>query len=319
MKIKKDNTKADASHDERTIGCDNAGRGNDSRSLLQRMVADDKIITAVVFVNTIIIFINGYFPENRMLAIVDTMFTLFFLFEALVKIDPWSKGWSQGWKDYWSQNWNRFDFIILAFAIPSVGELFFDSGIHTNALLTLRCLRVFKLFKIFRRLPNHDNLLAGLKLAFKTSFYVIVSFLLFLIVFAVLSSALFGEFAPDYFRNPGVSLYNIFRLFTVEGWYELPDAIAQNSSYAFGLFARIYFSVLLFAGGIIGVSLINSIFVDAMATDNNNDVLKKLQSLEKQIQQLSDYLKSSDQINRSDDLELTDKSNPEEKPTSVDD
>jgi hypothetical protein len=220
MKIKKDNTKADASHDERTIGCDNAGQGNDSRSLLQRMVVDDKIITAIVFVNTIIIFINGYFPENRMLAIVDTMFTLFFLFEALVKIDPWSKGWSQGWKDYWSQNWNRFDFIILAFAIPSVGELFFDSGIHTNALLTLRCLRVFKLFKIFRRLPNHDNLLTGLKLAFKTSFYVIVSFLLFLIVFAVLSSALFEAYSVSspFTATTALNLLSFSLLYTVS-WH----------------------------------------------------------------------------------------------------
>lgn len=262
-------------------------------SWLRDMISDDRIITAIVFVNTMIIFINGYYPQSRALALIDSGFTFFFLLEALLKIDPWNKGWNKGWKDYWSLNWNKFDFIVLALALPSIGEPFFDSTIHTNALLALRCLRVFKLFKIFRRLPNHDNLLVGLKLAFKTSFYIIVSFILFLIVFAVLSSALFSEFAPQYFGNPGLSLYNIFKLFTVEGWYELPDAIAANSSYAYGLFARFYFSILLFVGGIIGVSLINSVFVDAMATDNNKDVINKLESLEGQLQRLSRQLEET--------------------------
>lgn len=49
------------------------------------------------------------------------------------------------------------------------------------------------------------------------------------------------------------------------------------------IFARIYFSILLFLGGIIGMSLVNSIFVDAMATDNNDEVLEKLSQLERKL------------------------------------
>ena len=50
--------------------------------------------------------------------------------------------------------------------------------------------------------------------------------------------------------------------------------------------ARIYFSILLFMGGIIGMSLVNSIFVDAMAADNNDEVLEKLNELEKKVDKL---------------------------------
>lgn len=50
--------------------------------------------------------------------------------------------------------------------------------------------------------------------------------------------------------------------------------------------ARIYFSVLLFFGGIIGMSLVNSIFVDAMAADNNDEVLEKLSQLESKLDNL---------------------------------
>ena len=54
------------------------------------------------------------------------------------------------------------------------------------------------------------------------------------------------------------------------------------------VFARIYFSLLLFLGGIIGMSLVNSIFVDAMAADNNDDVLEKLSQLEKKIEKIEE-------------------------------
>ena len=50
--------------------------------------------------------------------------------------------------------------------------------------------------------------------------------------------------------------------------------------------AKIYFSFLLFAGGIIGMSLVNSIFVDAMAADNNDEVLDKLSQLEKKLDEI---------------------------------
>lgn len=49
------------------------------------------------------------------------------------------------------------------------------------------------------------------------------------------------------------------------------------------IFARIYFSILLFLGGIIGMILVNSIFVDAMAADNNDEVLKILSQLERKL------------------------------------
>ena len=53
---------------------------------------------------------------------------------------------------------------------------------------------------------------------------------------------------------------------------------------------RIYFSLLLIAGGIIGMSLINSIFVDAMVSDNNDDVKAQLSEMEAKIDELTKLL-----------------------------
>ena len=66
----------------------------------------------------------------------------------------------------------------------------------------------------------------------------------------------------------------------------MPEAIAINGGSTMAVFARIYFSFLLFMGGIIGMSLVNSIFVDAMAADNNDEVLEKLSQMEKKLDRI---------------------------------
>lgn len=235
---------------------------------------NEQFIMVAVVLNTIVMFLGGFWTGNPWFELSDALFTIIFLLEALTKISR------VGWKSYWSQGWNRFDFIVLVIALPSLLNLFFNEGMNTNAVLALRAMRLFKTFRMAQFIPNIDKLLKGLKMAFRASLLVVVAFAVFLIVFSILTSTIFGKVAPEYFGNPGISLYSIFRLFSVEGWYELPEAIAANGSHAWAVFARCYFSVLMFLGGIIGISLINSIFVDSMAVDNNDEVLKKLQHLE---------------------------------------
>ena len=128
-------------------------------------------------------------------------------------------------------------------------------------------------------------------MAFKASFIVTIGLVVMLLTCSIITTFLFGSIAPQFFGNPALSIYSIFRLFTIEGWYEMPEAIAINGGTAMAVFARIYFSILLFLGGIIGMSLVNSIFVDAMAADNNDEVLDKLNQLEKKLDKIEKELK----------------------------
>lgn len=57
-------------------------------------------------------------------------------------------------------------------------------------------------------------------------------------------------------------------------------AIAFSSEFI-GRTTRVVFAILFFVGGILGLSLVNSIFVDALAGDNNDNVLERLDELEK--------------------------------------
>lgn len=237
------------------------------------------MLVAIVL-NTIIMFLGGFWPDSIWFELSDSVFTLLFLMEAIVKIS------TDGWKKYWQSNWNRFDFIVVIIALPSLASPFVEHSMATNAVLALRSMRLFKSFKVIRFIPNIKQLLNGIKLAFRSSLLIIAAGIVLLFIFSILSSAIFGSMAPEYFGNPGISLYSIFRLFSIEGWYEMPDAIARNSSSGWGIFARIYFSILVFLGGMIGMSLVTSIFVDTMAGDNNDEVLKKLDKIEKEIKEL---------------------------------
>lgn len=213
-----------------------------------------------------------------------------------------------------TNHWNQFDFIITLVALPSLMNFFEDVEIQTNLLLSLRALRVFralriaKAARIMRFIPDIEKLVFGIKSALKSCFVVVVGFMIFTLITSILSSTLFGDIAPEYFGDPGQSLYSTFRLFTVEGWFEIPDAIAQTSTHGMAVFAKIYFSLFLFVGGIIGVSLINSFFVDAMAEDNNEDVLIKLEEMEKMIKSLQEQKGQEKQEEKEKEVKETEKS-----------
>ena len=111
------------------------------------------------------------------------------------------------------------------------------------------------------------------------------------------NSALFSHAAPEYFKTPLDGIYSMFQMFTIEGWYDIPNTVVGNMPSVWVHVIRIYFCLLLIGGGIIGMSLINSIFVDAMAEDNNDEVLQKLEQIEQQLKELQES-KNNNQSNQ---------------------
>ena len=57
-----------------------------------------------------------------------------------------------------------------------------------------------------------------------------------------------------------------------------------------GYAIRLYFSLVLIVGCIIGMSLLNSIFVDAMVADNNDGVEDKLDQIEEKLAEIQEKL-----------------------------
>lgn len=255
----------------------------------KKLLLNQKFILVLIVINAVTIFIEEFGEYPRILDYLEALFTLLFICEAVVKISTW------GAKKYFSDAWNIMDFVLVLIALPSLALLFGQNATweHTNVFLTLRVLRVFKSFRLIRFMPDVDNFIASVKRALRASYIILFGFFILIFITALISCSLFKGVAPEYFDNPLTSIYSIFRLFSIEGWYEIPDLIAERTSPMVAFWTKAFFSALLLIGGILGLSLVNSIFVDAMVADNTDELedetrqLKdKIDSLEKKIDEL---------------------------------
>jgi len=249
---------------------------------LSRLFLNDYFILYLIVANALIIFIQEFELSSNVLNVFEPIFTMLFIVEMVIKIN------NKGFSKYISDGWNRLDFILIIISIPSLAVIFYeDSPLQLNVFLTLRVFRVFKFFRLVRFFPDSSSLISSIQRALKASYIVITGFFLLVFIVSIITCSLYKNIAPEYFENPLESLYSIFRLFSVEGWYEIPDLIASRTEPIIGFFTKLYFVILLLCGGIIGLSLVNSIFVDAMVSDNNDDLQKEVSKLSAKIETLT--------------------------------
>jgi voltage-gated sodium channel len=250
----------------------------------KKLFLNERFIFLIILLNSFIIFIEGFgfdITNSFLLILLDHCFTSIFIIELLVKLHEY------GVRGYFKSNWNKFDFILVLLAIPSLASLFLDATIiELDFFLAFRIMRVFKFFRFIRFIPKIDKIINGVMRASKASVLIIVAFFIFNFTISTISCFLFRNIAPEYFSNPLISFYSIFKVFTIEGWYEIPDSITQASSPLFAFLIRLYFIIILFIGGIFGLSLVNSIFVDAMVSDNNLDLENEIRTLHTKIDEL---------------------------------
>lgn len=254
-----------------------------SRSI-KRAFLNNSFIIALIIVNAVILFIEGFdIGESWLNAIIliDNFITVLFALEVVIKMRHY------GAKKYLSERWNQLDTILVLISIPvPIAYLFGVSTANLSALLALRLLRLFRLFKFMRFVPEIDRLISGVGRAAKASVVIFLGFFLYTFILGIISFYLFSDVGEEFFGNPLSSIYSIFRIFTIEGWFEIPDAIAVSYDAAGTVLTYLYFTFVLFSGGIIGLSLINSIFVEEMLSDNTNDLEDQIDRLEKKIDTL---------------------------------
>ena len=241
----------------------------------------DYFILGLILLNAVVMVLQCYYPSDRILQYIDEIILLLFTVEVIVKIIGLT------WKGYWSDSWNWFDFFVTAIALGAYLQSVIPMGESTlNAIFTLRVFRGFRFFRILRFIPDIDSIMNGCRRAITSTSVIILAFLITAFIWSIIACNLFGSVAPAYFKDPLTSFYSIFRLFTVEGWYEIPNAVAKNQPEWYQTIVKLFFSVLLFLGGIIGMSFINSIIIDAMAIDNNDELVAHVKELELKIDKL---------------------------------
>ncbi|MBR4533604.1 MAG: ion transporter [Bacteroidaceae bacterium] len=239
----------------------------------------ERIVMGVILVNSAVIFIQAYGVESQWLTLIDIICTLIFVGEMALKMRV------EGFLGYWRSNWNRLDGTLVLLSLPSIWFSFMHMT-DLSFLLIFRMLRAFRFFRVIHFFPGVEQLGRNFRKAMSESMSLFVGYFIIIIIFSLLSTSLFGHAAPQYFGNPTESIYSVFRLFTIEGWYEIPNVLSKEFGPWGVLFTRLYFVFLLVLGGVIGLSLINSVFVDAMVSDNNDDLLERIDQLEEKIDRL---------------------------------
>lgn len=251
---------------------------------------NDRFIFSLIALNTAIIFISGYHftgVDRFVLLLADNVITGLFVVELLVKIKH------QGFTGYLKSNWNRLDFVLVLVSLPSLVTFVFDVTIlDVSFLLVFRVMRVFKAFRFIKFIPNINELIAGLRRALKASVFVLIGFVSYILIIGLLSFYIFRSSGTDYFSTPLISLYSIFKIFTVEGWFEIPEQLIENGTSAKAFFTYLYFIIVVLTGGILGLSLVNSIFVDAMVSDNNQELEIMIDQLNETVNKLLTKIES---------------------------
>lgn len=222
---------------------------------------------------------------NNVLVGIDIFITLLFGLELYFKIKKF--GYS-----FLNNGFEVFDSLLILFSVISV--LSFPFLERMDFLLSLRIFRLLKCTRLFKIIPNYKRLLLNFKIAAKASTGLITALMVIILLLSVMLTIVYGSVSPEYFGNPIESIYSVFRIFTIESWYEIPNSISETVNPLFGCLTKIIFSLIVFFGGIFGMSFISSIFVDEMAADNNDEVIEKLNTLIKKIEEHENKEKLSD-------------------------
>lgn len=245
---------------------------------MKKLFLNDKFIFSVIAINAFILFLQEMGISLWWLNVLDILCTIIFVMEMIIKHIEW------GLKGYWANGWNRLDGILVIISLPSIFSYIWpESMANLSFLLALRLLRIFRTFRLVHLFPNFTQIMKNIGLALRQCFSIFVGFGILLFIFSLISCAIFHNVAPDYFGTPMESLYSSFKMCTVEGWYEIPDAINQGAPAWSIHLIRLYFISFLVSMGLIGMSIVNSIFVDAMVSDNNDEVIKKLNEIENKL------------------------------------
>ena len=258
------------------------------RSLFERRVLApifrEEVVLAVIVLNTIALVLDGFPDIHRnygpQLHAFDYGCMVFYVLEVIVKV------WLYTWNGYWKNNWNKFDFIIVIIGVPILIDPLLNGYFEgVEIILLLRMGRFFRFFRMLRFIPNVAQIWLGVLRSLRASVGIFLVLFILNLIAAMGANWLFKELAPHHFGDPYVAFYSMFKVFTIEGWYEIPDELAlQGVGEGTLLLIRCYFAFSVIIGGVLGLSLANAIFVDEMTVDNTDKLEGMVEELKDDVE-----------------------------------
>jgi voltage-gated sodium channel len=256
---------------------------------IRKPIINDRFLLILILTNTLVIFLHsfdGLKPYYYLLDILDVIFTMIFIWEISINIFQSSGvNVAEKFKNFHIDKWNKIDFYSVLLAIPSIGVLFVEDLEIFAGFTALRSLRIFKILRVIEFIPEGKEISSKLLKALKGVFFIMVAFIIYSIIISLISVTLFKSSAPSFFSNAFDSFFTIFKIFSGDGFSDVVAEIVSNSSLEFGYFTKLYFVIIVFTGSILGLSLINSVFIDQMSNFDKKGE-SKINSLENKLDEV---------------------------------
>jgi hypothetical protein len=233
-----------------------------------------------------------------MLDSLNAVFTWIFIFEMASKI------LAIGINKYTGDRMNYLDGGVVSL---SIFELVMESvlagaegGVNLSAFKTLRMLRTFRVFRIARllkALKSMQVIIGVIARSYMSFFYIANLMFLFIIIFSLLGTQLFGgKFGDDpetiprgNFDSFSIAFITVFQILTMENWQSVLFDSFKNGE-KFG--NSIYCIVWIFLGNFILLNLFLAILLDSFLEEDDEEMdeaeiahqllLKRQRQLEKE-------------------------------------
>ena len=254
-----------------------------------KLIISDNLLLILILMNVLIIYLHSFdiFHDFfHIFDIIDVIFTLFFTFEITFNIveNP-GNNFKQKIFNYLKDKWNKIDFFSILLSLPSVGVLFIIDLEIFAGFTILRSLRILKILRVIEFIPEGKEISSKLLKALKGVTFIIIAFIIYSTIISLISVTLFKSSAPSYFQNAFDSFFTIFKVFSGDGFSDIVAEISIHSSIGFIYFTKFYFVIIVFVGSILGLSLINSVFIDQMSTFEQKEQ-KEIKSLENKLDEI---------------------------------
>lgn len=187
------------------------------REYLMACTAVDIIVRSSIFNNYIFACIllagalvgveaDPTFVENDLLTKLNTLIVSSFVVEIVFRImaegsQPLLFLYGSGWK------WNLFDSLVVLFGLVPVGA---------HQVLLLRVIRLMRLGKVIRQVPQFQMILIGLFGGLESVIYIVLLLFMAFYVFSIVGIIFFEKNDPYNFRNIETAMITLFRVATFD-------------------------------------------------------------------------------------------------------
>jgi hypothetical protein len=246
-----------------------------------------------VFLNTIILAMDGLTPDSwaDFFNNVNLAFTIIFIVEMTIKM------YGLGIKLYCKDFFNIFDAFVVSISIVELIINSMSSG-GNNATSGFKAVRIFRIFRVLRvtrllrSLKFMKVIIEVLKGTAEQFMYIALLMFLFVFIFTLLGTQLFGgsfkfdvyDYAPVRYNFDSFSsaFFTVFTVLTLENWNSvLLNCLRSEANSAISV---LYLVAWIFIGNYIFINLFLSILLEGF---ENSQAMQDFEELENEARELA--------------------------------